>query len=122
MKILIVDDSNIMCKTISKVVMSSGFKPLIAENGAEALVRLRKNESDIALINMDWNMPIMNGYEALVKIRSNEQFNKIPILMATSDGIDDDVVKAIKAGANGYMVKPFKSEELSNKISEILNL
>lgn len=122
MKILIVDDSNMMRKTISKVVENTGYKPLVAENGAEGLAKLRKNETDIALVIMDWNMPILNGYDTLVKIRSSEQFKHIPVLMATSEGIQEDVVKAIKAGANGYMIKPFKPEELSKKIGEILNL
>jgi len=122
MKILIVDDSNMMRKTISKVVVNKGFKPIVAENGAEALARLRKFESDIALVIMDWNMPVMDGYETLVKIRSNEKYDNVQILMATAAGVQEDVVKAIKAGANGYMVKPFKAEELSKKITEILSI
>ena len=121
MKILIVDDSSMMRKAISKIVTIKGFIPIVAENGAVALERLQENEKDIALIIMDWNMPVLDGYETLVKIRSKELYNNVPVLMATAAGIQSDIDKAIKAGADGYLVKPFKPEGLSKKITEILN-
>ena len=105
MKILIVEDSGMMRKAISRVVESKGFEPLLAENGQEALNQLRTNSSDVGLVIMDWNMPVMDGYEALVEIRAEEQYNNIPVLMATSEGIAEDIQKATSAGANGYLVK-----------------
>ena len=120
-KILVVDDSSMMRKAISKIVTINGFIPIVAENGAVALERLQENEKDIALIIMDWNMPVLDGYETLVEIRSKEQYNNVPVLMATAAGIQSDIDKAIKAGADGYLVKPFKPEGLSKKINEILN-
>lgn len=122
MKVLIVDDSASMRKTISKIVTTKGFVPLEASNGAEALAKLRKSEQDIALVVLDWNMPIMDGYTMLVKMRSHEEFDRIPVIMATSEGVREEVMKAINAGANGYMIKPFTSEDLSGKISEILHM
>ena len=65
-------------------------------------------------------MPIMDGIDALEKIREDEQYDDVPVLMATSEGIKEDIDRATKAGANGYMVKPFKMQELANKISELI--
>lgn len=122
MKVLIVEDSGMMRKAISKVVESTGFEPLLAENGQEALEQLQKNCSDVGLVIMDWNMPVMDGYEALVEIRKDEKFNDIPVLMATSEGIAEDIQKATQAGANGYMVKPFKMSDLGLKIKELIEV
>lgn len=120
MKILIAEDSALMRRIIVKVVTEKKFEPLESVNGAEVLAKLRKNDSDIGLIILDWNMPVMSGYEALGKIRAQEKYNKIPILMATADGVAEDVIKAIKAGVNGYLVKPYTPESLSAKIDEVL--
>lgn len=120
MKILIAEDSALMRRVIVKVVTEKNHEPLESSNGAEVLAKLRKNESDVGLIILDWNMPLMSGYEALGKIRSQQKYDKIPVLMATADGVAEDVIKAIKAGANGYLVKPYTSESLSAKIDEML--
>ncbi|KAA3632414.1 MAG: response regulator [Calditrichaeota bacterium] len=120
MKILIVEDSGMMRKAISKVVITTGFEPLLAENGQEALKQLQENSSDVGLVIMDWNMPVMDGYEALIAIRADQTFKDIPVLMATSEGIAEDIQKATKAGANGYMVKPFSMSDLSLKIKELI--
>ncbi|MDH3891947.1 MAG: response regulator [candidate division Zixibacteria bacterium] len=121
MKILIAEDSALIRRGIAKIVTDQGFKPIEAENGAEALAKLRKNERDIALVILDWNMPLMDGYEVLCKIRSQNDCAHIPVLMATSDGAEEDVIKAIKAGANSYLVKPFKPEDMARQINELTN-
>lgn len=121
MKILIVDDSAVMRRTITGVVKDAGYTPIEAENGAEAMTMLRKHGPMVSLIILDWNMPVMSGYEALIKIKSTSEYKHIPVLMATSDGIQDDVVKAIKAGANAYLIKPFTPETLSKQITECLD-
>ncbi|MBU8934822.1 MAG: response regulator [candidate division Zixibacteria bacterium] len=120
MNILIVEDSVIIRRVIAKVVKANGFTPLEAENGADGLVKLRKHYSNIWLVVLDWNMPIMDGFEVLTRMRATPEYDRIPILMATADGAEDDVVKALKAGANSYLVKPFAEEALSERIKELL--
>lgn len=120
MKILFVEDSNLMRRSMVKMANDNGFKTLEAENGAEALVRIRKYGTAIDLVVMDWNMPIMDGIEVLEKIKADDAYAGIPVLMATADGVQEDVIKAIQAGAAGYLVKPFTPEKLIEKISEIL--
>lgn len=121
MKILFVDDSGVLRRSMVKTAQAAGFKTVEAENGAEALARLRKHSQSLDLVVLDWNMPVMDGYEVLVKIRAEEDYRKIPILMATSDGVEEDVVKAIQAGAAGYLVKPFTPEKLISQIRSIVD-
>jgi two-component system chemotaxis response regulator CheY len=97
-----------------------GFQAIESENGAESLIKLRKHAGNIALIVLDWNMPIMDGYEVLQKIRAQDEYNHIPVLMATADGVEGNVVKALKAGANAYLVKPYTEDDLSQRISELV--
>ncbi len=119
MKILFVEDSSVLRKSMVKAATANGFKTVEAENGAEALARLRKHGNSIDLIIMDWNMPVMDGYETLLKIKGQSEYSSIPVLMATADGVQEDVVKAVKAGAAGYMVKPFAPDELVDKIRSL---
>lgn len=115
-KIILADDSKFMRETLSDEVRKKGLLPIQAENGAEVLSKLRDHGRDVVMIVLDWNMPVMDGYEALKKIRAKKEFNHIPILMATADGDKGDVLKAIKAGANAYLVKPFKPEDFSEQL------
>ena len=119
MKVLIAEDSGLLRKAVARMATQAGFTAVEAENGAEALAKLRKCFTDTALIILDWNMPIMSGYEALQKIRSQADYVNIPVLMATAEGTQDDVVMAMKAGATSYLVKPFKKEAMIAKIEKM---
>jgi two-component system chemotaxis response regulator CheY len=119
MKILFVEDSAVLRKSMIKTATQSGYETVEAENGVEALARLRKYGTSIDLIIMDWNMPVMDGYETLVKIKGQEEYASIPVLMATADGLEEDVAKAVKAGAAGYLIKPFSPEDLVDKIKSL---
>jgi len=121
-KILFVEDSALMRRSMVKAAKDAGFKTVEAENGAEGLARLRKHGHSIDLIVMDWNMPVMDGYDVLVKIKSEDEYADIPVLMATADGDSDDVQKAVKAGAAGYLVKPFSPETLVQRLSSMLGV
>jgi len=120
MKILVADGSGLVRHAIAEVVAKIGHEPLEAEDGGQALSLLHKHSGEIGLAILDWNMPVLNGYETLMKIRTGKQLEHVPVLMATSDGFRDDVIKAIKAGAIGYLVKPFSMDELSKRIIDIL--
>jgi two-component system chemotaxis response regulator CheY len=68
----------------------------------------------------DWNMPEMNGIEFVKAVRALERYNNIPILMVTSVNFKKEVYEAVKSGVNGYLVKPFKEQELLQKIQSIM--
>ena len=83
-----------------------------AVDGVEAVDYASKNEYDIIL--MDWNMPNMNGLEAVKEIRAAE--NNTPIVMVTTEAEKANIVTALKAGANNYVVKPFEPNVILEKI------
>lgn len=120
MKILSVDDSAIVRKIIRGAVEVLGHNLLEASDGLEGMEVLEKNAEEIGLILLDWNMPGMNGLELLKKIKSNERYNTIPVMMVTTESEKENIVKAIKAGAVHYVVKPFTMEELIKKMMESL--
>ncbi len=120
MKILSVDDSAIVRKIIRGAVEVLNYDLLEASDGLEGMAVLEDRFDEIGLVLLDWNMPGMNGMELLKKIKLNEQFSHIPVMMVTTESEKENIVKAIKAGAIHYVVKPFTMEELIKKIMECL--
>jgi len=89
-----------------------------AGNGKEALQQLE--EHPINFIITDWNMPEMNGLEFVTELRTTPEYEKIPVLMITTRGMKDDVLQAVQAGVNNYVVKPFTPETLEQKMNKLL--
>ncbi len=121
MKILIVDDSSTMRRIIGNVVMQLGFSKEDfdeAEDGIKAWKLLGESQYDIILT--DWNMPNMNGLDLVKKIRSEGNHMKTPIIMITTEGGKGEVITALKAGVNNYIVKPFNAEILKEKLDGVL--
>jgi len=117
MKILIVDDSSTMRRIISNTLKKIGYTDLIeAGDGKEALARM--NEHVFNLIVTDWNMPNMDGLEFTRAVRAGAQ-GSVPILMVTTNAAKTDVIEALKAGVNNYVVKPMTPETLEEKIKAI---
>jgi two-component system chemotaxis response regulator CheY len=120
MKILVVDDSAIIRRILKNVLAEAGYKDIIeAADGVEAWELLQKN-LDVKLIMTDWNMPNMNGLELVKKIRADERFKDVPIVMVTTEGGKKEVIMALKAGVNNYIVKPFDKKKLKEKLQQVL--
>jgi two-component system chemotaxis response regulator CheY len=85
----------------------------------DALDVLEKSYEEIRLILLDWNMPGMNGFDFLLAVKGNRFFKSIPVMMITTEGEKGNIIKAVQAGVNNYLLKPFKTEELTKKIIEI---
>ncbi len=118
MKILVVDDSSTMRRIICNSLKQIGQEDTVqAEHGADALAKLKENP-DIELILTDWNMPMMDGFEFLTHVR--EENKTIPVIMVTTEAEKANVVKAIKAGANSYVVKPFTPDVIAEKLKPFL--
>ena len=122
MIILTVDDSKIIRKIVSGVIEMAGYDPMGAENGEVALELLRKHQEDVALVVLDWNMPVMDGITCLREIRADEDLASIPVMMLTTESERGRMTEAIKAGANNYCSKPFTPESLAVKIMECLGM
>ena len=123
MRILIVDDSSTMRRIIGNVIMQLGFNKEDydeAEDGVKAWKMLNEGQYDIILT--DWNMPNMNGLELVKKIRAEGSHIKTPIIMITTEGGRGEVIAALRAGVNNYIVKPFPAETLKEKLDSVLNV
>ncbi len=123
MKILVVDDSSTMRRIIGNVIMQLGFNKEDydeAEDGVKAWKMLNEGQYDIILT--DWNMPNMNGLELVKKIRAEGSHIKTPIIMITTEGGRGEVIAALRAGVNNYIVKPFPAETLKEKLDSVLNV
>lgn len=117
--ILVVDDSLTMRRIIVKTLEKLGnFRIIEAINGRDALEKL--HDSDARLIISDWNMPEMNGIDFVKAVRTLPQFARVPILMVTTVNFKKEVYEAVKSGVNGYLVKPFKEDELLQKVQSLL--
>lgn len=120
MKILVVDDSGTMRKIEKMTLMKLGYKEIVeAENGVDGLNKLASENID--LIICDWNMPQMNGLQFVTNVRGKSEYSKIPIIMVTTVNTKDEIIAILKAGANGYISKPFKPDTLKEKIEKVLS-
>jgi two-component system chemotaxis response regulator CheY len=119
MKILIVDDSVTMRRIIKNQLKQVGFEEVDeAEDGRQALTLLAQNQYD--LLVTDWNMPEMCGLDLVKEVRRSEATKALPILMVTTVAGKEEIVVALKAGVNNYMVKPFDTATLRTKISQVV--
>jgi two-component system, chemotaxis family, chemotaxis protein CheY len=117
--ILIVDDFASMRRIVKGTLKSIGFNNFVeAEDGAIALKMLEKEK--VGLIISDWIMPNMNGLEFLKAVKGNVKLKDIPFIMVTAEGQKGNVLEAINAGVNNYIVKPFTPETLQAKIQKVL--
>jgi len=116
----VVDDSRTMRSIMKGILKDLGYDTIDAVDGKDALRVLASSpKPDVMLI--DWNMPEMNGFELMLAVRDNPTCKDVPLLMVTTETEMDMVVKALGAGANEYIMKPFDREVVREKL-QILGL
>lgn len=119
MKILAVDDSPTMRRIIINTLKRAGFDNIVeAGDGKDALEKFKSEKIDFLIT--DWNMPEMDGLALVSALRKTPEYQKLPILMVTTRSVKEDIVEALKAGVNNYIVKPFTPDTLKAKIEEVL--
>jgi len=101
---------------IGRIIREIGFEIIEAGDGQEGLDRLEANGVP-ELILVDWNMPNMNGYEFVVAIRANSAYDKALIMMVTTESEVGQITKALDAGANEYVMKPFTADIIRDKLA-----
>ncbi len=117
-RFLIVDDMATMRRIIRSLLEQLGYKNIDeAEDGKEALAKLKSGKYDFVIT--DWNMPNMTGLELVQEIRKDPDLKHLPVLMVTAEAKKENVLMAIKAGVNNYVVKPFTAETLKEKIEKV---
>jgi two-component system chemotaxis response regulator CheY len=118
-KILVVDDFATMRKVVRNLLKQVGYDDIVeAEDGVMAMKALKSQKIDVII--SDWNMPNMSGLELLKAVKADAELANTPFLMVTAEALQDNVVAAVKAGVNNYIVKPFTAEVLNEKIVKIM--
>jgi two-component system, chemotaxis family, chemotaxis protein CheY len=115
MRALVIDDARTIRMIIAKILKEIGMEVLEAGNGKQGLEQMKLHPG-IELILVDWNMPEMNGLDFIKAVRAQKVFDRVRILMVTSETETEQVTKALKAGANEYLMKPFSREILIAKL------
>jgi two-component system chemotaxis response regulator CheY len=119
LKILAVDDSPTMRRIIVNTLNRAGYQDVTeASDGKDALAKLKVDKFDFVIT--DWNMPEMDGLQFVTNLRSSTEYKLLPVLMVTTRSVKEDIVEAMKAGVNNYIVKPFTPDTLKEKIEQVL--
>jgi two-component system chemotaxis response regulator CheY len=117
-KILVVDDSATVRQQVGMALGQAGYTVLEAADGVEGLAALDRD--DVALVICDVNMPRMNGLEMLDRLKQDSRLAQIPVVMLTTEGHPALVERAKKAGAKGWIVKPFKAELMIAAVGKLV--
>ncbi len=121
LSILIVDDSSVMRKIVDRSLRQAGLaikEVFEASNGAEGLARMQETRVDLIL--SDINMPTMDGLEFVRQLQAVDNAKGVPIVMITTEGGEAHVVQALSCGAQGYIRKPFSSDQIKERILPLL--
>lgn len=119
LRILVVDDSSFL-HSILRISLRRYCDCQIgyAKHGAEALETLREAEPDLILL--DVNMPVMSGLEFLAHLKEGGVLDRVPVIIVSTEGEEEDVIRGLEAGATAYLRKPFKEVELHRLLDRVV--
>ena len=120
-KVLVIDDSRTIRQMVAEALSESGYEVVEAESGADGLGKLEQH-SGIAVVLCDVNMPDMDGLEMLAAVKAKERYASLPIFMLTTEGKSAVVQQAKQLGAKGWIIKPFKPEQLVALVRKIVGV
>jgi two-component system chemotaxis response regulator CheY len=113
---LVVDDSRAMRMIVSRTLAQAGFEVQQAANGREALEIMDREGSSIGLVLLDWNMPELTGIEVVEKLRAQSAFTGVRLMMVTTETEIEQMARALEAGADEYVMKPFTRAAVEDKL------
>jgi two-component system chemotaxis response regulator CheY len=116
MRALVIDDSRTVRAIIGKILRDEGLEVVEAANGREGLECLRQPPG-VELVLVDWNMPEMDGLDFIKAVRADRAYDAVRVMMVTTETEQGQVIRALEAGANEYVMKPFTREILVAKLS-----
>src|SRR5690242_9002150 len=116
--ILIVEDEADLGELMRYNLEAEGYGVVAAESGDEAVERIRDGVPDLILL--DWMLPGLSGIELMRRWRSREETARVPVIMVTARGEEEERVRGLATGADDYMVKPFSMPELIARIQALL--
>lgn len=117
-KAMVIDDSRAIRMILTGILGELGYEVRQAVNGKDALAQAQQNP-DVSLFLVDWNMPEMNGLEFVQCLRKDARFASTPLMMVTTETEIHQVMKALEAGANEYVMKPFTRDMIEEKLRMI---
>lgn len=115
-KALIIDDSRAIRRILGRTIRELGFEVCEAGDGREALKRLEEIPQPVALILVDWNMPEMNGLDFVIALRAKAEYDSSKVIMVTTETAADQMILALEAGADEYVMKPFTKDVILDKL------
>ena len=116
-KVLVIDDSSLIHKMFKVMLPKSTL--VFAFDGREALQRLSEHP-DVDLIFLDINMPNMNGLEFLAQVKEDHALARIPVIIVSTEGKEQDTLRGLRAGASAYIKKPFRNEVVMELMKKVL--
>ena len=114
-KAMVIDDSRAIRMILSGILSELGYEVKQAVNGKDAMGQLESNP-DLDVFLVDWNMPEMNGLEFVQAVRRDSRFAHTPLMMVTTETEISQMTKALEAGANEYVMKPFTKDMIQEKL------
>ena len=117
-RILLIDDHQTVFRLLEAIVRIKGYKLLYAESGQQGIVMARQEQPDLILL--DVMMPDIDGFKVCQYLKDNDGPKEIPIMFLTARGAEDDLEMGRKAGADGFMTKPFQTIEVLKQIEKLL--
>jgi two-component system alkaline phosphatase synthesis response regulator PhoP len=116
---LVVEDDDQIAYLLQFILQKEGYTVKVARDGraAQALIQ---QEPPPSVVTLDYMLPYLNGLELLAMIRAREDWKDVPVLMLTAKSQEKDIAHALQSGAAGYLIKPFKPEELRARIRSVV--
>jgi two-component system chemotaxis response regulator CheY len=118
-KVLVVDDSASVRQQVGLALKQVGYEVIDGVDGVDGAEKVRKDAS-IGMVICDINMPRLNGLDMLEQVKSDAKFAKLPIVMLTSEDSPALVERAKKAGAKGWIIKPFRADLLVATVKKLM--
>ena len=118
-KVLVVDDSATVRHQVRAALKGAGFDVIEASDGAEGVAKV-SSDNTIGMVILDVNMPLMSGLEMLENIKRDGKNASMPVVMLTSEGQQELIERAKRAGARGWIVKPFKADQLVATVRKLI--
>ena len=118
MKLLIIDDEPAILETVEMRMRRDGFTTFTADSAEEGMRLFRRIKPDLVIL--DIMLPHENGFQLIGHIRNKKSWHEVPIVMLTARSQEHDITRALEAGANDYVIKPFRPNELMARIRRLI--
>ncbi len=118
--VMVVEDDEIISALLKHMLARRGFEVHLASDGRQASAMVEELSAPPELVMLDVMLPFVDGYDLITLIRSKQAWKDVPIIMLTSKALEQNIVRALDAGATDYVVKPFQPEELMARVRRLI--